>query len=186
MTLYCCKCGKQIPENAKFCPYCGEEVIFNRNNPEAVVIKPEDIKEPQVEEVKEEPKQEVKPEVVRDNSEEIAQYEREIETFSRRRKAMAIPGGIIFGIFLIATLVVTVLIYREYYGYIMDIINSYESGSDLPVQIPEMLFIYLTLLSVFSILSDVGLALLLVGLIPNSIKITKRKNKIEELKGYRK
>ena len=74
MTLYCSKCGKQIPENAKFCPYCGEEVIFNRNNPDAIVIKPEDIKEPEVEEVKEEPKQEVKQEVVKENSEEIAQY----------------------------------------------------------------------------------------------------------------
>ncbi|MFA7222823.1 MAG: zinc ribbon domain-containing protein [Bacilli bacterium] len=24
--MYCHKCGKQIPDDAKFCPYCGEDV----------------------------------------------------------------------------------------------------------------------------------------------------------------
>ena len=108
MTLYCSKCGKQIPENAKYCPYCGEEVIFNRNNPDAIVIKPEDIKETPVEE----PAPEVKQEARQDHSAEIEQYEREIETFTHKRKAMVIPGAIVFGIFTIATLVFSVLLTR--------------------------------------------------------------------------
>ena len=181
MTLYCSKCGKQIPENAKYCPYCGEEVIFNRNNPDAIVIKPEDIKEPEVEEVKEEPKQEVRQEVVKDNSEEIAQYEREIEIFTRRRKAMAIPGGIIFGIFTIATIVFSVLLSRTS----VDLLE-FISNPEAVIDIPDEFYLYLALESVSNILAEVGLALLLVGIIPNSIKITKRKNRIDELKGFRK
>ena len=181
MTLFCSKCGKQIPENAKYCPYCGEEVIFNRNNPDAVEIKLEDIKEAEFEEPKEEPKQEVKQEVVEDNSELIAQYEREIEECARKRKNLAIPGGIIFGIFTIATLVFSVLLSRLGGDYAEMIYNS-EAFVNLPIEF----YIYLAVGSFCSLLSDGGLALLLIGIIPNTIKITKRRNKIDELKGYRK
>ena len=54
MTIYCSQCGKQIPTNAKFCPYCGEEVILNRNNPDAVEISADEIKEAEFEEVNQE------------------------------------------------------------------------------------------------------------------------------------
>ncbi len=44
---YCSNCGEKIPEKAKFCPFCGENVVLN---------------EPQKTEVKKEAAQEVKPE----------------------------------------------------------------------------------------------------------------------------
>lgn len=186
MTIYCSRCGKQIPENAKFCPYCGEEVVINRGNPDAVEVKAEEVKQ----EIIESPaaaEDEVKSATSCKNEhkdELIAKYEEEIKQCESRRRAMAIPGGIIFGLFLIATFVISILISREYYSYIVEIINSTDS-SDLPDQIPQTLVIYLALVSIFSIISDGGLALLLVGIIPNSIKITRRRNKIDELKGLR-
>ena len=33
--MYCRKCGKKIPDEARFCPYCGTEVII----PEEIRIK---------------------------------------------------------------------------------------------------------------------------------------------------
>ena len=187
MVIYCCKCGKQIPENAKYCPYCGEEVLINRGNPEAVEVKPEEVKQEVVESPaasEDEVRSGVQDEYNGHKDELIAKYEDEIKTFEHRRKAMAIPGGIILGLFFIASFVISILISREYYSYIVEIINSTDS-SDIPDQIPQMLVIYLALLSIFSILSDGGLALLLVGIIPNSIKITKRKNRIDQMKGLR-
>ncbi|MBQ1340927.1 MAG: zinc-ribbon domain-containing protein [Erysipelotrichaceae bacterium] len=33
--MYCYKCGKKIPDDAKFCPYCGAEV----KKPDEVVVR---------------------------------------------------------------------------------------------------------------------------------------------------
>ena len=163
MTLYCSKCGKQIPENAKFCPYCGEEVIFNRNNPDAVEIKAEDIKEAEFEEA---PKQEVVREPVReDNSQQIAQLEDEIKTYEKRRKGLVIPGAILLGIFLVATIVFAILFVKDYYEFIKTAMdpNAFDEW-------PDTLVIWTMMLSVCDIGFTAGLALLLVGIIPNTIK----------------
>ena len=181
MILFCSNCGKEIPENSKFCPYCGHEVVINRNL----------VEEPKAEEpVKEEPKPvveapvaEIKPEVRQDNSELIAKYEDEIRTYERRRSGLAIPGGIILGIFLILTIVFAALYTKSVADYAIDTYNPETIDfENLPVNV----YAYFAALSISAILSDAGLALLLVGIIPNSIKITKRRNKIDQLKGYRK
>ena len=30
--MYCSHCGKQIPDNAKFCPVCGTKIVENKRN----------------------------------------------------------------------------------------------------------------------------------------------------------
>ena len=185
MTIYCSKCGKQIPENAKYCPYCGEEVVINRGNPDAVVIKLEKDNQEVVQSpaASEDEVKTSKNDYVERNDELIAQYEEEIKTFEHRRRAMVIPGAIILGIFTIATVVFFFLFYAELMQWAIDI--SEMSDPEFIENLPTTAYIYLMLLSVCSVLSDAGLALLLVGIIPNSIKITKRKNKIDQMKDLR-
>ena len=183
MTLYCSKCGKQIPENAKFCPYCGEEVVINRGNPNAVEVKPEDVKQEVIESpaaAEDEVKSSARDEYFEHKDELIAKYEDEIKTFESRRRGMAIPGGIILGVFLIATIVFFFLFYKELLDWAIDV-----NDPDFMENLPTRAYTYLMLVSVCSVLSEGGLALLLVGIIPNSIKITKRKNKIDQMKGLR-
>ena len=183
MVIYCCKCGKQIPENAKYCPYCGEEVLINRGNPDAVEVKPEEVKQEVVESPaasEDEVRSGAQDEYNGHKDELIAKYEDEIKTFEHRRRAMVIPGAIILGVFLIATIVFLALFYKELMQWAIDV-----SDPDFMENLPTTAYIYLMLLSVCSLLSDGGLALLLVGIIPNSIKITKRKNKIDQMKGLR-
>ena len=185
MTIYCSKCGKQIPENAKYCPYCGEEVVINRGNPDAVVIKLEKNNQEVVQSpaAAEDEVKTSKSDYVERNDELIAQYEEEIKTFEHRRRAMVIPGAIILGVFTIAAVVFFFLFYAELMQWAIDI--SEMSDPEFIENLPTTAYIYLMLLSVCSVLSDAGLALLLVGIIPNSIKITKRKNKIDQMKDLR-
>ena len=39
--MFCLKCGKELPDNAKFCPHCGNKIDSNDDIEEAVAIKPQ-------------------------------------------------------------------------------------------------------------------------------------------------
>ena len=183
MILYCAKCGKEIPENAKFCPYCGEEVVFNRNNPDAKEITIEDIEREKAqkaeEEVKfEEPKQESSP-YYPDSV--IKQYRQEIEVCRKKRKTMVTIGIIISALCLIATFVLV--------GFAMT--RAYQIGfdaasSETPINIYDLiesdysLNLYMTLISIFGVILDVGVLLIVLGAVVNSVKIKNREKIIEE------
>ena len=48
MVIYCSKCGKQVHEKAKYCPFCGEPVLINKDLPDEEAVN--EIVEPKVEE----------------------------------------------------------------------------------------------------------------------------------------
>ena len=105
MRLFCSNCGKEIPEIAKFCPFCGEEVIFNRNNPDAKEFTKEELEnqkqeDPQTEAV-ESPVIEEKPQPQKPVCDErlANQYRREIEQCKKNRKTMVTLGIVLTSVF---------------------------------------------------------------------------------------
>ena len=176
MTIYCSKCGKEIPEYAKYCPYCGEEVIFNRNNPDAKEVSLEDLN-------KEDPKEEVvTPEVVESTnftkSEDVEKYEREILECMYKRKVMVTFGIIISAIFLVMLVVFAVLYVR---GVAIDTAYCNQHGIS-PVKYSYLTETYQVLMFLADILLNGGAALIVLGAVVNTTKIRKRQQRIKEIK----
>ncbi len=179
MTIYCSQCGKQIPSNAKFCPYCGEEVILNRNNPDAVEISIDEIKEAEFEEVNQEVvdtpiSDSEQPRGSQYSEQDIEKYRREIEACKAQRKKLLIPGIILAGIGFVAAFVVIILA----------MVRGYQIGTTLGgATLEEMIVIieqdwyirlYSLLSSIFSLVLDAGVVLIILGAIVNGVKIGNR------------
>ena len=96
--MFCEKCGKQIPEGAAFCPYCGAkvEVPFA---PKQEVVDPK----PHPEAKKEEKK-------TRYTDEEIQKMKYELADHRRRQSNFAVAGGVLLGVGL-ALFVVGLIIF---------------------------------------------------------------------------
>ena len=180
MTIYCSKCGKQIPTNAKFCPYCGEEVILNRNNPDAVEVSVEDIKEAEFEEIN----QEVVDSPVSDFNQprnpqyseaDIEKYRREIEECKVKRKKLLAPGIVLAAIGLAGMLVVIILAMVRGYRIGLDM-GSSATIEDIYAAIESDWYIrlYTLLSSLFSFIFDGGILLIILGAVVNGIKIKNR------------
>ena len=186
MRLFCSKCGKEIPEIAKFCPFCGEEVILNRNNPDAKEINKEDL-EKQQEEVNQET---VDKPVVQTAKEEkpvcdeklAQQYRQEIERCKKNRKVMVTSGIIIAAVFL--SLCITFLVFA--------FLRSYELSSELGTDIvdfyldsteDELLSSYSMLASLSMIMMEGGVVLIILGAVINSKMIKNRQKILDEYVG---
>lgn len=86
--MFCQNCGAKLPENVKFCPYCGTKI---------------EMPEPKVEEVKQEvidakPEQEFKQSSQRYTDEEIRKMRVELEDHERRKRNFVTAGSILLGI----------------------------------------------------------------------------------------
>ena len=184
MRLFCSKCGKEIPEIAKFCPFCGEEVILNRNNPDAKEITKEDL-EKQQEEIKQEPVDQPVVENIKVQKpvcdEKLAnQYRQEIAKCQKNRKTMVTIGIIVTAVFL--ALIITFLVFaflrsaelarelaaegKDYYYY--------NSSDD------EILSSCMTLASLSMTLMEGGIVLIILGAVINTKKIKNRQKILDE------
>ena len=194
MRLFCSKCGKEIPEIAKFCPFCGEEVIFNRNNPDAKEFTKEELEnqkqeDPQTEAV-ESPVIEEKPQPQKPVCDErlANQYRREIEQCKKNRKTMVTLGivltSVFFAIFVLFFVYACIRAYDIDYqagtsGNMADVYELIESDVKLST--------YFTLSSLAGTIMEGGIVLIILGSVVNSVKIRNRQNilvKYEEGKKY--
>ena len=190
MTIYCSRCGKEIPENAKFCPYCGEEVILNRNNPDAIEITKEDLEKQQAEQAAqqekvEEPAYEA-PRAHRPyySDEEINRFKREIEECKRKRKSMVTTGIVITAISFVTLLVLIVL--AAIRGYEIGYAAGTSGGSvDIYslIESDKLIYTYTMLSSLMSIVLDAGVLLIILGAVVNGTKIKNRVRIIEQNRG---
>lgn len=194
MRLFCSNCGKEIPEIAKFCPFCGEEVIFNRNNPDAKEFTKEELEnqkqeDPQTEAV-ESPVIEEKPQSQKPVCDErlANQYRREIEQCKKNRKTMVTLGivltSVFFAIFVLFFVYACIRAYDIGYqagtsGNMADIYELIESDVKL--------YTYFTLSSLAGTIMEGGIVLIILGAVVNSVKIRNRQNilvKYEEGEKY--
>ena len=181
MILLCSKCGKEISSNAKFCPYCGEEVVFNRNNPDAREMSVEENEKEQIE--RERPiAQEIKPQEPRLSYSDslIRQYKQEIEICRKKRKTQVTAGIIIAAISLIAVIVLFALAMAR--GYELGLEHAGETDVNVYALMEGdyLLSVYLTFISLAGVLLDIGAVLIIVGAVVNSVKIKNRNKIIEE------
>lgn len=187
MIIYCSKCGKRVPDKARHCLYCGEEVVINRNDPEAVEMKLEDFKEERLKEFEAQQQAQKEAEAVREKQRVeyetlISKYEEEIKTFQRRRNAFIIPSLIlavigIAGAIIFYTLFIKFIAENEIPITYISLIQIFTDES-----IPNECRLYYALSLVFSLLFEGGIALLAIGVIPNIIKVANRRKKINEMR----
>ena len=162
MLIKCPECGKEISSKAGSCPHCGCPIKEEKTQViEAEVVSEKEMKKPG--ETKEEKL--------------VAQYEREIEVLRKRRKTM-IGWGIALNVICIAGIVVfTVLLAL---GLAKDIPQA-QQDQEVIARIAGLTVLYYCLIILFALALAGAEALIIVGAVPNSIKITRRQNKIREL-----
>lgn len=186
MIIYCSNCGKRVPDKDRHCLYCGQEVVINHNDPEAVEMTLEDLKESRLEELKAQEeaweaekaareKQRIEDEAL------INKYEEEIKVFQRRRNIMIIPSLLLFALGIAGT----IIFYTLFVRYIVDnnIIIDYASILDIfNDSIPATARVYAGLALFSSLLLEAGIILLAVVVIPCIVKIANRMKRINELR----
>ena len=178
MDIYCSKCGKQIHEKAKFCPYCGEPVLINRDLPDEDAVN--EIVEPKVEEevIEETPTQESyqRPRV---DDQLINQYRREIDECRRKRKGMVTAGIILAAIFVILAIVFIVLVGIRSYEVAY---AATKAGEDpyVAVNKDNLINSYSTLASLSGVGVNIGAVLIVLGAVVNGVKIKNRERIIKE------
>ena len=163
----CPNCGIEVADEAKYCSACGASLT--KKEPRVVDAK--------VEPIKEDKKEESTSRVSRDEK-LIEQYEKEIEVLSRRRRIM-ITWGIILGVVGIVgiiafTLVLTLGLVRE--------IPQADNNPEVTARIVGLSIFYYLMIVLCSFMVAGGVVLIPLGAVPNSIKITKRENKIRMLR----
>lgn len=184
MTIYCSNCGKQIPENAKFCPYCGEEVVLNRNNPDAIEITKEDLERQEAEkEVAQEVVDAPKGERYGEQAILVEQYEREIPVLREKRKTLLTAGIIVSAISFVAFIVILVLACVR--GYQIGLEAGAEGTTDIYTifENDKLISLYMLLSSLTSVILDVGILLIIFGAVVNTVKIKNRQRFIDQYKG---
>ena len=159
--IKCPECGKEVSSSAVNCPHCGYPLSQSDKAP---VKKKEEAK----------PAEKEVPANV-NNEELIKQYEKEVAILSRRRSVMLTWGIIASVISLVAIIVFSCLFSYEV------VKQAYAEPID-PAKLTGLSLLYFCLIFLFAFIFEGGLVLILVGTIPNSIKITKRENKIRELR----
>lgn len=113
-----------------------------------------------------------------DNSELIEQYRGEIRHFARVRKIMMSVGIPLFAASSVLHIVFKALANLYLKGIRKGIEYDVNGAS-----IRQIYGVYHTFEIIFLLLLLGGIVITALGVIPNTIKMTKRKNKIEELEG---
>ena len=187
MRLFCSNCGKEISLNAKYCPYCGEEVVFNRNNPDAREVSIEENEKEQAD--RERPIiEEIRPQEPHHSYSDslIRQYKQEIEVCRKKRKTQVTAGIIISAISLIAVIVLFALVMAR--GYELGLEHAGETDINVYALIEDdyLMSVYLTFISLAGVLLDIGAVLIIVGAAVNSTKIKNRERIINNYEENRK
>lgn len=179
MDIYCSKCGKQIHEKAKFCPYCGEVVLINKDLPDDEAVN--EAVEPKAEET---PIQEAAPQpqyqqAPRVSDSLIEQYKREIEVCRKRKKTMVTLGIIVLAIFFVLAITFIVLVGIRSYNIAYE---AAKAGEDAYAAVEDDLRIqsYTTLASLSGVGINGGIVLIVLGAVSNSVKIKNRERIIRE------
>lgn len=167
--IKCPECKKEISSEAKYCPHCGFPISEKTSK----------VVDAKVEPIKEEDKKPVA-EVAPSSKDEklIEQYENEIAIYSRRRRIMVTWGSVLFAVGLIGVIVFSVLLAVGLAREIPQSQGDPSSGG----RIAGIAILYYFMIVLMSLCITAGTVLIPVGAIPNSIKITKRENKIRALR----
>ena len=163
MMIKCPECGKEISSKATSCPHCGCPI----KEAEAKVVEAEVVP----------PSEAKKPEASKEEK-LIEQYENDIEIDRHRRKVMIGWGIALNVICIIGIVVFTVLLAM---GLAKDIPQA-STDEEIIARIAGLSALYYSLIIVFALGLAAAEALIIVGAVPNSIKITKRQNKIHQLR----
>ena len=172
MMIKCPECGKEISSKALSCPHCGCPI----SDAKAKVVDAE------VTPVRGETKAKEAAPVVEKSKDDalIAQYEKEVESLRHKRSAMITWGVILCVVGIIGIIVMTILLTL---GIIKTVPNGEEAEeAALAAKIVGMAVVYYILIIVAAFVLVGGQVLIILGAVPNSIKITKRMNKIRELR----
>ena len=164
MLIKCPECGKEISSKAGKCPYCG------------CPIKEVEDKVIEGEVVDAAPRKQSK---VSDQT-LIEQYEKELLVLRKRRKTMITWGIVASAIAIIGIIVFSVLLAL---AIAKDAPNA-SGDPNIPARLTAIIVIYYLLIILFAFVIVGGQALIIVGAVPNSIKITKRQNLIRKIRGY--
>ena len=134
--MFCSNCGAKLPDNSRFCPFCGSKVALPEVNPEVVqpAPQPQEVRKENVVEAKvEAPKQPERKSKY--TSAQIEQFKRELPQHRRRRRNFGTAGGILLGVGILL-LVIGIIVcitatqnyaysdysgdyyYSEYYAYL--------------------------------------------------------------------
>ena len=167
MLLKCPECGKEVSTKAGSCPHCG------------CPIKEVQDKVVEGEVVDKAPEKAVHAEERTNDQKLIEQYEKEVAIYSKRRKAMITSGIIMSVVGLAGIIVFTILL-------VVGILNEIpDPGVEPNVgRLSGVILLYYLFIILTALLLTGGIAVIIVGAVPNSIKITKRQNKIRQLRGY--
>lgn len=151
----CPKCNIEYTNDYIFCTKCGSALV--------------EIEKPESEVIDVEVVEEVKTEEKADDA-LAKQYEQEIEVYKQRRQTLLIWGIVVTALFFTALLVFGIL-----YGYqfAVELIAFQESGGTEFTE-SELLKAYRLLLGASSFLLEGGIALIVLGIVPNTIKIKNR------------
>lgn len=137
--MFCERCGKELPEKAVFCPYCGAKI-------EVMPAPKQEVVDPKPVEAKKEARK------TRYTDEEIEKMREELVAHRRRQSNFSVAGGILLGIGIALTVLGIIL-------FVTCTVNVAESGQ-ANGNIVGIVFGYLGL--VFGIVMTVGAIPLLV------------------------
>ena len=167
MLIKCPECGKEVSTKAGSCPHCG------------CPIKEVQDKVVEGEVVDKAPEKAVHAEERTNDQKLIEQYEREVAIYSKRKRVMITWGIIMSALGLISIIVFSILL-------VLGIVRELpDPGVDPNVgRLVSVVYLYYLFIILAALLFTGGIAMIIAGAVPNSIKITKRKNKIRQLRGY--
>ncbi len=172
---YCKKCQKEFEDDLIFCPECGSALSHLESEEDKI-----DPTQMNTE------KEVVEQEVVFNNveqhqevdEEQIEKYKKEIEVFKRQRKVLVTWGIVLTAFFLLATLVLAGF---SVYYVAQDALAAEQAGLPL-TEYSRITNAFLWATSFASTLMEGGMVLIVLGAVPNTIKIKNREKIINNSK----
>ena len=156
--MFCQKCGAQLPENAEFCPYCGQKVE-----------KPFQVKQ-EVVDKKPEPQKQEQQRKPRYTDEQIEKMRVELADHRRRQSNFSVAGGVLLGVGIALFVIGLIVFISSTYAIARDGQGTHAIG---------MVFGYLGL--VFgALMFPVGIVLLVVSSAVFGKKADNRQRAIKE------
>ena len=161
MMIKCPECGREISSKATSCPHCGCPISEASSKVIDAKVEPAETK----------PAPRVEPQY---DEKEIQQYEREIDSCRRKRKAMIGWGIALNVIGIIGIIVFSILLAL---GLAREIPNA-EANPEFAGKIVGIAVLYYAMIILFAFMLAGGEVLIVLGAVVNSIKIKKRENRI--------
>ena len=164
--MFCLNCGKELLNGSTFCPYCGakQEGVINDQLTDLAAT------------------------ASQNNEKIIKRYQDEIAFFKSQRKKFIIIGSILTFLMLAALIAITVLlvfacidIQQLTYYYDPDV--TFNDQNTEFIHVLGLILLYSFLEIVVATGFEGGIALILIGAIADSFKISKRETKIKEMEG---